>query len=175
MFRGEIGNDSAIVGRPRKMGVWVPLIVVVLIGLAVAHVAGLTKPLATLAMQLCRSYTRDLSTPAGRLIGNWESDNDPLFRRISYPVPKEPKQGTGVYQADTGTGIREVIYGIVSQDEAGTSLEMGEYLPGTDLNCRVWYTIAEDGQSMTRKYDARNGGHITCQYRYAGRPTHLGD
>ncbi len=153
----------------------VPLIIVVLVGLAVAHVAGLTKPLATLAKQLCRSYSRDLSTPAGRLIGSWESDNDPLFRRISYPVPKGPKKGAGVYRADTGSGIREVVYGIVSQDASGTSLEMEEYLPGTDLNCRVWYTIAEDGQAMTRKYDASNGGHITCQYRYVGRPTKLPD
>ncbi len=175
MFRGEIGNDSEPPCRLRKTRPWVPLMLVAVVGLAAAHVAGLTKPLATLALQLSRSYSRDLSTPVGRLIGDWESDNDPLFRRVCYPVPREPKQGTGVYRADTGRGIREVIYRIVSQDESGTSLEMGEYLPGTDLNCRVWYSIAKDGQSMTRRYDARNGGHISCQYRYIGRPTNLPD
>jgi hypothetical protein len=175
MFRGEIGNDSGPPCRVRKMRQWVPLMLVVVVGLAVAHVAGLTKPLATLAAQLCRSYSRDLSTPAGRLVGDWESDNDPLFRRVSYPAPKGPKRGTGVYRADTGSGTRDVVYGIVSQDEAGTNLEMQEYLPGTDLNGRVWYTMAEDGQSMTRRYDARNGGHVTCHYRYVGRPTNLPD
>ena len=175
MFRGEIGSDSEPSCRPHRRRAWIPLILVVLLGLGVAHVAGLTKPLAGLARQWCGSYSRDLSTPAGRLIGDWESDDDPLFRRVCYPVPRERKQKTGVYRADTGNGIREVIYGIVSQDESGTILEMGEYLPGTDLNCRVWYTIPEDGQSMTRKYDARNGGHITCHYRYIGRPTKLPD
>ncbi len=173
MFRGEIGNDAEPLCPSRRRRAWLPLIVVVVVGLVAAHMAGLTKPLAGLARQLCGNYSRDLSTPAGRLVGDWESDNDPLFKRICYPVPKEPKKGTGVYRADTGSGIREVIYGIVSQDAAGATLEMEEYLPGTDLNCRVWYTIAEDGQAMTRRYDARNGGHVTCQYRYVGRPTNL--
>ena len=175
MFRGEIGTDAEPLCPSRRRRPWVSFILIVVLGLAVAHVAGLTKPLATLAMQLCRTYSRDLSTPASRLIGEWQSDNDPLFKRICYPVPKARKQATGVYQADTGSDIREVIYGIVSQDESGTNLEMGEYLPGTDLNCRVWYTIAEDGQAMTRRYDARNGGHVTCQYRYVGRPKNLPD
>jgi hypothetical protein len=48
---------------------------------------------------------------------------------------------------------------------------MLEYVFGTDANYRVRYSIAEDGKSLTREYEGRNGERISCQYRYLGRPT----
>jgi hypothetical protein len=171
MFSEEISGYAEPPRPPRTARLWVPLVLVLLVGLAVAHLAGLTKPLTTTALQLSQGGSRNLRTPASRLIGDWESDNDPMFRRVCHPVPKQPTHGAGIYLADSGSGMREVIYKIVSEDRSGTSLEMAEFLPGADLNYRARYSIAEDGQSMTREYNTRIGSQVFCQYRYIGPPT----
>ena len=50
-----------------------------------------------------------------------------------------------------------MIYKIVSADRSGTSLELAEFRMGLNQNYRVRYTIAKDGQSMTREYDGHDG------------------
>jgi len=168
MLREEISGYSEPPRPPRKMRPWVPIVLVVLVGLAVAHMAGLTKPLATLALQVSGVGSH---TPGWRLVGDWESDNDPMFRRICHLAPKEGYGGTGIYMADAGRGMREVIFKITSEDRSGSHVEMAEYLPGADVNYRVRYSTAKDGKSMTREYDTPNGSHVSCQYRYIGPPT----
>ncbi len=143
---------------------WVPIVLVVFAGLAVAHIAGLTKPL----LQLAGAGSHP---PGWRLVGDWESDNDPMFRRFCYAAAKDGKGANGVIlgHADRGTG--DVIYHVVSEDRSGRNLELAEYLPGVDYNYRARYSITEDGKSMTREYTARNGSPVSCQYRYLGPPT----
>ena len=166
MFRGEMSAYSES-PRSRRKTPWVPLMVVVLAGLVVAHVAGLTKPLATMALQLS-GYGR---TPGSRLIGDWESNDDPMFRRVCYLRPKKDWDGAGFYMADSGRGMREVIFKVTAEDHSGRHVTMSEFLPGVNENYRVRYSIADDGRSMTREYDDRNGKRVSCQYRYLGPPT----
>lgn len=157
-------NDYPEPPRPqqRKAAPWVPIVLVALVGLAVAHMAGLTKPLLSLGGS---------HPPGWRLVGDWESDNDPVFQRVCYPAWKDGYAGTGMYWADGGRGMREVIFKVESESRSGRQVELAEYLPGLDANYRVRYSIADDGKSLTREYDGRNGQHITCQYRYVGPPT----
>jgi len=168
MFREEITGYEEPPRPPQKTTPWVPIVLVVVVGLAVAHVAGLTKPLTTLALQLSGSGP---GTPGGRLVGDWESNDDPMFRRVCHLAPKEGYCGTGLYMADAGRGMREVIFKITSEDRAGRHVEMAEFLPEADANYRVRYSIADDGKSMTREYDTPNGTHVSCQYRYLSPPT----
>ncbi len=169
MFRDEIGGVSEAPRPPRKATTpWVPIVLAVLAGLGVAHVAGLTKPLKSMALQLTGGHS---GGPGSRLVGEWESDDDPMFRRISYPAVKDPKGGTGIYVAQDGRRECGVIYKIVSEDRSGTSLELAEFRMRLNLNYRVRYTIAKDGQSMTRDYDGRDGTHVSSHYRYVGPAT----
>ncbi len=168
MFREDIGGYSEPPRPPRKKTTpWVPIVLVALVGLGVAHVVGLTKPLKTVAMQLT-GYGRP---PGSRLIGDWESSDDPMFRRLCYAGVKGNDRGTGFYMADRGRGMKEVLFQIASEDRSGRHVEMAEYLPGADENYRVQYSIAGDGKSMTREYDDLHGMHVSCQYRYIGPPT----
>jgi hypothetical protein len=150
---------------PRKPSALVPLLIVAFAGLGVAHIAGLTEPMATLALQLTGLGSHP---PGWRLVGDWESDNDPMFRRVCYPAPKEGYDGTGVYRGDAGSGMGDVIFKVTSEDRSGHQVEMSEY---KGANYRVRYTIAEDGKSMTREYTDRNGSRVSSQYRYLGPPT----
>lgn len=170
MFREEISGYS---GPPRRQSKtpWVFIVCVIVAGLVVAHMAGLTKPFRTMAVQLGQDGSRDLRTPASRLIGDWESDDDPMFRRVCHMVPKDPSVGTGIYRVSNGSRTSDAIYKIVSEDRSGTNLVMAEFLPVGDRNYRVRYSIAKDGQSMTREYEDHNGRHVSCQYRYLGPPT----
>jgi hypothetical protein len=168
MFREEYSGYAGSPRPPRKTRPWVPLVVLVVVGLAVAHVAGLTKPLTTLALQLTGLGSH---TPGWRLVGDWQSDNDPMWRRVCHLAPKEGYRGTGIYRADAGRGMREVIFRITSEDRSGRHVEMAEFLPEVDANYQVRYSIADDGKSMTREYDTPNGTHVSCQYRYLGPPT----
>jgi hypothetical protein len=168
MIREEMSGYAEPPRPPRKAASsWIPIVLVVLVGLGIAHIAGLTKPVTTVALQLS-GHGR---TPGWCLIGDWESDNDPMFRRVCHMLPGEAPCGTNIYLADAGRGMKAVIYKIMSEDRSGRQLEMAEYLPETDANYRVQYSIAEDGKSMTREYDGRNGNHYSCQYRYVGPPT----
>jgi hypothetical protein len=167
MFRDDISAYSEPPRPRRKTTPWVPITLVALVCLGLAHVAGLTKPLKSMAVQLT-GYGR---TPGSRLLGNWESDDDPMFRRICHSARREDYCGTGLYLADAGNGMREVIFRITAEDRSGRHVEMSEFLPGANENYRVRYSIAEDGRSMTREYDDRNGIHVSCKYRYLGPST----
>jgi len=146
---------------------WLPLLLVLLVGLVVVHVAGLATPLKSMAMQLLGS-----SPMAGYcLIGTWESSNDPMFQRVCYSTLTKGSSGTGTYMADAGHGMRAVMFKVISEDRSGRHVETAEFLPETNANYRVRYTIAEDGQSMTREYEERNGTTVSGQYRYVGSPT----
>jgi hypothetical protein len=168
MFRDEIGSCSEP-PRPLRKTPWALIGCVVLAGLGLAHVAGLTKPLAAVAVQLGLADSRDVRGPAGRLVGEWKSEDDPMFRRLCHWPPEKSYHVTGVYMAETSKGMGAVIYKVVSEDRSGTNLVMAEYL-GPDQNYQVRYSIAEDGRSMTREYDTGNGRHVSCQYRYVGPP-----
>ncbi len=152
--------------RGSKARPWVPIVIVVFAGLAVAHVAGLTKPLATIAVQLSGGSR----APGWRFVGDWESDNDPMFRHVRHLAPQEGYTGTDIYIADAGRGMRPVMFKITSEDRSGRRVEMAEYLPESDANYRVRYTIADDGRSLTREYEGRDGRSVSCQYRYVGPP-----
>jgi len=153
---------------------WIPIVLVAFVALAV--VARLAKPLATMALQSSQGGSDSQRTPGQRLIGDWESDNDPMFRRACYPASKDPKCKTGICQGQTDSGKRGVVfYAIESEDSSGRNLELAEYLPGIDYNYRARYSIAEDGKSMTREYNTRDGRHVSCKYRYIGPPTETMD
>jgi hypothetical protein len=171
MFRDEYSSYTEPLRPPRKTRPWFPLLLLVVVVVAVAHTAGLIKPLATLALQWTGSDSGSLWGAGSRLTGNWESDDDPMFRRVCYFAPKGGFYRTGIYTADAGPGMREVVFKITSEDRSGHHVDMTEYLPGADANYHVRYSIADDGQSMTREYDTPNGTHVSCQYRYLGPPT----
>ena len=144
---------------------WIPIMLVFVGGLGAAHTAGLTKPLIIKARQLVGPHT-----PGWRLVGNWESDNDSMFRRVCHVRSKEGAGGMGIYMADEGRSMRQVLFRITSEDRSGRHVTLDEFLPEKDINYRVRYTIAGDGKSMTREYDTRTGRHVSCQYRYIGPP-----
>ncbi len=146
---------------------WLPLVVAIFAGLAVAHLAGLTKPLVTIALPSGGGS----HAPGWRLVGDWESEGDPMFRRVCHLAPRKGYSGTGVYMADSGLGMRAVIFKITSEDPSGRHLETEEYVPEMGADFRVRYTIADDGRSMRRECTARTGCLIFGQYRYVGRPT----
>jgi hypothetical protein len=170
MFREDISGYSEPPRPPRnnkKTTPWVPVVLVAFVVLGVAHVAGLTKPIKSLAMQLA-GYGQ---APGYRLVGDWESDDDPMFKRICYAGVKGNDRGTGFYMADRGRGMREVLFQITSEDRSGRRMEMAEFLPGVNENYKVTYSIAGDSRSMTREYDDLSGMHVSCRYRYVGPPT----
>ncbi len=168
MFREDISGYSEPPRPPRKRTTpWVPIVLVALVGLGVAHVAGLTEPVKSMAMQLT-GFGRP---PGYRLVGDWESIDDPMFQRLCYVAPTANKGATGFYMADRGRGMAEVLFKITSEDRSGRCVEMAEYVMETKTNYRVQYSVAKDGRSMTREYDDRNGIHVSCQYRYVGPPT----
>ena len=166
MFRGELSSFSEGT-RPPRRAPWLLLVVLLLAGVVVVHVAGLAGPLKSKAMQLLGASP----VPAYRLVGTWESGNDPMFQRVCYSASTNGSSGTGTYMADAGRGMRAVMFKVISEDRSGRRMEMAEFLPETNANYRVRYTIAEDGQSMTREYEERNGTTVSCQYRYVGPPT----
>ncbi len=167
MFREEMSAYSECSRPPRNATPWVVVVLVAFVGLGVAHIAGLTGPLKSMAMQLT-GYGR---LPGSRLVGDWESSNDPMFQRVCYAAAKKDDPGTGFYMADAGRGMKEVIFKIISEDRSGRRVEMAEFLPGVNENYRVRYSIADDGRSMTREYDDRNGVRVSSQYRYVGPPS----
>ncbi len=167
MFRDDIGDYSESPRPQRKSTPWVLIVLVVLVGLGLAHMAGLTEPVISMAVQLT-GYGR---TPGSRLIGDWESDDDPMFRRICYADPQGDSCGTGFYMADAGRGMHEVVFKIVWEDRSGRHLEVAEFLPGVNENYRARYSVAEDGRSMMKEYNDRDGNPVSCQYRYMGPPT----
>ena len=167
MLREEIGGYSEPPRPPRKNRSWVPIVLVALVGLGVAHVVGLTKPVMTVAMQLT-GYGRP---PGSRLVGDWESSDDPMFDRISFEGSKGDDPKMGFYMADTGRRVRQVLFEISSEDRSGRHVEIAEFVLGVDENYRVKYAIAADGKSMTRDYDDLRGMHVSSEYRYAGPPT----
>ncbi len=149
-----------------KAGPWLPIAIVVFGGLAVAHLAGFTKPLTTLAWQ----WTGVGHRPGWRLAGKWDSDNDPMWRGIAFPESKNRQGGSDFYAAYSSRGIGGVDYKVESEDDDGRNLELTEYQTGSGFNLRVRYTIAADGKSMTREY-TRDGKRISCLYRYVGSVT----
>jgi len=168
MFREDISGYSEPPRPPRKkVTPWVPVVLVALVALGVAHVAGLTKPIKSMAIQL----TGIGRPPGSRLVGDWESVDDPMFQRISYVSPKGNDDGTGFYMADATRGKTQVLFKIESEDRSGRHVEMAEFRFGVEENYRVRYSVAGDGRSMTREYDDRHGNHISAQYRYIGPPT----
>jgi hypothetical protein len=167
MFREKVSETSEAPRPARKPTPWLPIVLIAVVGLGVAHVAGLTEPLKSMALQLGAGSR----APGSRLVGDWVSDDDPMFTRISYPAVKDPKGGTGIYVGQDGKRECGVIYKIVSEDRSGTSLELAEFRMRLNLNYRVRYTIAKDGQSLTRDYDGRDGGHVSSHYRYVGPAT----
>jgi hypothetical protein len=171
MFRDEYNSYTEPMRPPCKTRPWFPLLLLVVVVVAVAHVTGLIKPLAMLALQWTGSDSAGSLWAAGsRLTGSWESDDDPMFRRVCHFEPKGGFYRTGIYTADAGHGMREVVFKITSEERSGRYVEMTECLPGADANYHVRYSIADDGQSLTREYDAPNGAHVSCQYRYLGPP-----
>jgi len=167
MFRDEESGGYSKPVRPRRRTRWVLIVLVILAGLALVHVTGLTKPL----LRSGHGDSRNLPTPAGRIVGQWESSDDPMFKRVCHLPPEEPYDGLGIYMADAGSGMSEVTYKVESEDRSGTNLVMAEYLPEANRNYRVRYSIAKNGRSMTREYEDRNGRRVSCRYRYIGPPT----
>ena len=94
-----------------------------------------------------------------------------MFQRLSYTSPKGDAHRTGFYMADGGRGMKEVLFKITSEDRSGSRVEMSEFLPAINESYHVRYSIADDGRSMTREYDDRNGARISSQYRYVGPPS----
>ena len=168
MFKDEISGIAEAPRAVRKPTPWLPLVLIAVVGLGVAHVAGLTKPLKSMALQLTGGHS---GGPGSRLVGDWASDNDPMCERICFPVLKNPEYKNGMIFTHKGSREGAIIYHIESEDRAGRNLAMAEYLPSVDLNYRAKYALAPDGKSLTREYDAPNGTHMTCQYRYVGPPT----
>jgi hypothetical protein len=168
MFREEISESSEAQRPVRKPTPWLPILLIAVVGLGVAHVAGLTEPLKSMALQLTGGRC---GGPGSRLVGDWTSDNDPMCQRICFPVLKNPEYKNGMIFTRNGSQRGGIIYAIASEDSSGRNLELAEFLPGVKLNYRARYAIAPDGKSLTREYDAPNGTHITCQYRYVGPPT----
>ena len=166
MFRDEEAGGYSKPARPRRRTLWTLILLLILAGLALTHVTGLMKPL----LRSVQGDSRNLRTPASRLVGQWESNDDPMFKRICHLPPEEPYDGLGIYMADAGSGMSEVTYKLESEDRSGTNLVMAEYLPGVDHNYRVRYSVAKNGRSMTREYEDRNGRHVSCRYRYVGPP-----
>ncbi len=166
MIREEINGYSEPPRPAPKMRPWIPIALVAFVALAV--VARLAKPLATMALQSSQGGSDSQRTPGQRLIGDWESDNDPMFRRVCYPAPKKGYDGTGVYRATAGRYVGDVLFKVTSEDRSGQHVEMAEY---RGANYRVRYSIAEDGKSMTREYEGSDGRPVSCQYRYLGPPT----
>jgi len=167
MLREEEASGYSERPRRQRRTLWVLIALAVLLALAVAHVAGLTKPL----LQSGKAGSRNLRTPASRLVGQWDSSNDPMFKRVCHLAPEEPYDGLGIYMADAGSGMSEVTYKVESEERSGTNLMMTEYLPGANHNYRVRYSVAKNGRSMTRQYEDRNGRQVSCRYRYIGPPT----
>ncbi len=157
MFREEISGYAEPPRPPQKRKFWILIVLVVLTGLGIAF--------------MVRQLTVGPRLPGWRLVGDWQSDNDPVFQRACYLPPKELTSKMGVYMADGGRGMREVLFKITSESHGGRHVEMAEYLPEENVNYRVRYTIAWGGKSLTREYDTPNGTHISCQYRYLGPPT----
>lgn len=170
MIREEIGVYPEPACRRRKRTPWVLIVLVVVAGLAGAHVAGLTKPLAGVAAQFGLGGARNMRTPSDRLVGEWESEDDPMFQHVCHVARKKGRGGTGLYVAYAGSGMTEVTYTVISEDRSGTSLVTSEYLPAVNLNIRTHYSVAKDGKSMTREYN-RGDTHVTSRYRYVGPPT----
>jgi hypothetical protein len=168
MFREQISEISEARRPAPKPTPWLPIVLIAVVGLGVAHVAGLTEPLKSMALQLTGGGSR---APGSRLIGDWESDNDPMCQRLCFPVLKNPEYKNGMIFMHNGSRQGGIIYAIASEDGPGRNLELAEFLPGVKLNYRARYAIAPDGKSLTREYDAPNGTHIVCQYRYVGPPT----
>ena len=168
VFKEDISIYAEPPRPPRKARLWVFTVFVVLTGLAIAHAAGLTKPLTTLALQLTGGGAH---LPGWRLVGDWESDDDPTFRRVCHLAHKEGYRGTGIYMADDGRGMREVMFRITREDHAGCLVQIAEYYPEKDANYWVLYRIAKDGKSMTREYYAPDRTPVFCHYRYLGPPT----
>jgi hypothetical protein len=168
MFREEISERSEAQRPVRKPTPWLPIVLIAVVGLGVAHVAGLTEPLESMALQLAGGRS---GGPGSRLVGDWTSDNDPMCQRIWFPVLKNPEYKNGMIFTHNGSRQGGIIYAIASEDSSGRNLELAEFLPGVKLNYRARYAIAPDGKSLTREYDAPNGTHIVCQYRYVGPPT----
>ncbi len=168
VFKEEISIYPEPPRLSHKVGLWISLVFVVLMGLGIAHAAGLTKPLITLA----RQWTGTVVHPPGwRLVGDWASDNDPTFRRVCHLAHKEGYHGTGIYLADDGGGMRTVMFRITREDHAGCVVQMAEHYPEKKADYWVLYKIAQDGKSMTREYYAPDRAPVFCQYRYLGPPT----
>ena len=170
MIRDDICGSLDRPSPPQKRTPWLLILLVFVAGLGAAHVAGLTGPLASIAAQFVWGGGRDMGTPSGRLVGEWASNDDPMFRHICHPAHKKSWSGTGLYMTDGAPGMNGVIYRLESEDRSGTNLVMAEFMPGPGLNLRVRYTVAEDGKSMTREYD-HDGKHVLSRYRYVGAPT----
>ncbi len=164
MDREEITGYSH---RRRPKTSWGLALCVLAAAIGLAHMAGLTEPLRTMAMQLLRNGQRDLSTPSSRLVGLWESDNDMMFTRVCYGPAHEPR-GTGTYTGYTADNSHAVDYRILSEDRSGTNLAMWEYVQRVVCFERVDYFIAKDGQSMTKEYLSKEGNRVRCNYRYIG-------
>ena len=166
MIREEISGYAEPPRPAHKARAWTPIVLVVFVGLGIAHVAGLTKPLTAMALDLVGPHA-----PGGHLVGDWESDNDPMFRRISYVAANDGKAQSGIYLGHAGRGTRGVVYRIVAQDRFGRNLELAEYWPDVDYNYRARYSIAGNGKSLTREYTDRDGTRVSSHYRYLGPPT----
>lgn len=170
MIRDEICACPEARRPQRKKMPWVPIVMVIVTGLAVAHVTGLTEPLLPLSFGDSRNFGR----PIGRLVGDWESDDDPMFSHVTYTLLQKSAGGTGFYIADDGRRPRMVTYHVDSEDPSGTELTAAEFVPAENLNLRVTYSVAKDGLTMTKEYD-RHGVHVSSRYRYIGPPTQTVD
>lgn len=148
MIRDDIGICPEPPRPPRQKTPWGPIMLLVVVGLVAAYLAGLTGPLAGLAVE----FGLVSRAPASRLVGEWASDDDPMFRRMHRSMPEKSWRDAGVYSGDDGRWVRGVAYKIISEDRSGRNLVMAEFVMGADQNLQVKYTVAEDGKSMTREY-----------------------
>lgn len=152
--------------RPRRRAPWGLMVCLVVAGAVAAKITGVADPLVTRAIHFLENEGgRDMSSPATRLVGNWVSEDDPMFTRVCYH-PSREIYGVGQYAGQMEDTTRTVDYKIISEDKAGTNMAMWEYVQGVACFERVEYSIDWDGLKMTKKYKTKDGATVRCTYCY---------
>ncbi len=118
--------------------------------------------LAALFLGPMLSSGRDLSTPTSRLVGHWESSNDRFLTHVIY----SPVDASGVGTCSDVDGSVHFTFKVLSEDRAGTTIVMREYVDGVALQ-DVELSVAKDGHSMAKAYDFK-GVRCVTSYNYLG-------
>jgi hypothetical protein len=107
---------------------------------------------------------RDLSTPASRLVGHWESQTDRVMTHAIYGPVNASGAGT-CYNPD---GSVHFTFKVLYEDPTGTRLVLSEG-ENESTQIETEYIIAPDGRSMTKEYKYGDGNPWVFDYEYQGR------